>query len=81
MAAALVVGAGAGACSAPARAEPMPIEFARASMGAEFTLTVITADTPSLQAPFDAIVNELDRLDSLIFSAPFFVHALPYLLP
>src|SRR5262245_7022981 len=65
-AAALAVGAGGCACGGPVRAEPMPIEIARASMGSEFKLTVITADAPSLQAPFDAIVHELDRLDSLL---------------
>src|SRR5262245_8266618 len=63
---ALALATGAGACGGQARAEPMPIEIARAAMGAEFKVTVITADTPSLQAPFDAIFHELDRLDNLL---------------
>src|SRR5262245_25182866 len=66
MAAGLALAAGACACGGPARAQPRPIETARASMGSEFKLTVITADAASLQAPFDAIVHELDRLDALL---------------
>jgi len=62
----LGVAAGAAACGGTARAEPRPIEIARASMGSEFRLTVVTADTPSLQAPFDAIFQDLDRLDGLL---------------